>query len=338
LEALQLLGSSGNSSSQTSQNRPFLYSSARDSYLTIPVPSLDTTRYVKPRAFLQYLPLAKRLRIADTSIDTLADELMFKADLLDHHHEDFFFPIHMTRRSMSIGNDPNMDVCLRRLVHNPRFNCAQVSDKHACVHYDDLTDTYELLNYSANGTIVDSCLYGIDLDADKSLSNTCLDPFFSSSILGIAERTERLATMQPAESRYPLFGQNKQPCECRFIVRPSGPRQWEGPAQLKHGSHIQIGCLSFLFVVVNYEFVLDNESDKAPSPIRKIPRDNTNSKLARKQLKSDARVVDKKRESMLDELVRIKQELAGADLRGVPSESADTDSAKFNVNKKYLLF
>ena len=32
-------------------------------------------------------------------------------------------------------------------------------------------------------------------------------------------------------------------------------KYWEGPAILSHGSHLRFGCLDFIFVIVDYDFI-----------------------------------------------------------------------------------
>ncbi len=320
IEALQLLAFSG-PSNHSIENNSYLYNSAFDSYMTIKIPSLDRTS-AKPRALLQYIPLSKRARISEISLENLVDELLFKSSFAqdDDSQEEYFLPIYMTRRSISIGNDPKMDVCLKRLIQNTSFNCDQVSKKHASIYYDNLTDTYELLNYSENGTLVDNCLYGFDLEQKSECES-----FFSSKIIKF---DSVIAENKTNHTTSPFF-KKKIPCNCRFTAKPSSFRQWEGPAHLKHGSLVQIGCLSFLFIIVDYDFVLEK-----PSYAKK-----TGDKVAYKVGHLGSKHTDDKKTQALEELLKFKQEFDTNDVlneRSTP-DLLNNNENKFNVNKKQLL-
>lgn len=102
--------------------------------IKIKIPSLDKNDLVRPKAVLKY--------ISDTSQDL------------------FESPISLVRSSTTIGNSIKADVCLR----NDFVQCSHLSDKHATIFYDYLTNRFELLNYSDFGTQVDNCMLGFDLE------------------------------------------------------------------------------------------------------------------------------------------------------------------------------
>lgn len=69
-----------------------------------------------------------------------------------------------------------MDVCLDSSM------CQFVSDRHACIFYDEQTNHYELLNYSEYGTVVDNCLYGFNLDPSADLDDDCESDSFTGEV------------------------------------------------------------------------------------------------------------------------------------------------------------
>lgn len=125
--------------------------------------------------------------------------------------------------SLTIGSHSSMDVCLRGL--SP---CAAISSKHAVIYHDKQCNTFELLNYSEFGTMVDGCVYCFNIDEDVDFWGCC---------------------NSHATDVYP----DRHLCRCRAGIS-SISRKYrfiEGPALLKHGSLIVIGCVRFLFVVVD---------------------------------------------------------------------------------------
>ena len=118
-----------------------------------------------------------------------------------------------------------------------------MSKKHACIFYDALSDNYELLNYSEHGTTVDNCVYGFNLEDDRQ----CITFFGANSRIFANKKSEE----ENIETRAARSSSMQHQCDCRLISRPNRLNQWEGPAHLKHGSLIQIGCLNFIFIIVN---------------------------------------------------------------------------------------
>jgi hypothetical protein len=100
--------------------------------------------------------------------------------------------------------------------------CSHLSAKHATIFYDELSGTYELLNYSAHGTRVDSVLYSLDL-------------------AGVEARFPQQQSRSPAAAMAgPVAG---AACPCR----PGARAGCEGSALLRHGAILQFGCIQFLF-------------------------------------------------------------------------------------------
>eukprot|EP00058_Branchiostoma_floridae_P005242 XP_002590730.1 hypothetical protein BRAFLDRAFT_89536 [Branchiostoma floridae] len=174
-------------------------------------------------------------------------------------------PVQMCYRTLHIGTGGDMDVCL-----NHYGNCSFVSAKHACIFYDETTQHYELLNYSEHGTTVDNVLYSCDF-SDKQAAvapgNTIV-----SQVRSIICRRQQEKEEEKERKRMSASGSNQsKPCNCKAssssLIGGSGAG-WEGTALLHHGSYIKVGCLQFVFSIV------DHATRFAPSE-RKTPGKST---------------------------------------------------------------
>lgn len=65
--------------------------------------------------------------------------------------------VYMRYRNLKIGSGPGNDVQLNEIGR-----CANVSDNHAVIFYDDVTHSFELLNYSEFGSQVNGQLFSCD--------------------------------------------------------------------------------------------------------------------------------------------------------------------------------
>ena len=70
-----------------------------------------------------------------------------------------------------------------------------------------------------------------------------------------------------------LYLQTKKPCNCKVstssLIGGSGAG-WEGTALLHHGSYIKVGCLQFVFSIVDHATSLSNlERRKEPMSLLK---------------------------------------------------------------------
>ncbi len=129
-----------------------------------------------------------------------------------------------------------MDICLET------NKCDFISDKHACIYYDEQTNHYELLNYSEHGTVVDNCLYGFDLDLTNG----------DEEETALSDSENFSQTMSSKHRLHHVTGAVDCVCSADEV---SGQSSWEGSAILNHGSRIRFGCMEFLFIIVDYEFV-----------------------------------------------------------------------------------
>uniref|UniRef100_A0A673WAL7 PHD finger protein 12 n=1 Tax=Salmo trutta TaxID=8032 RepID=A0A673WAL7_SALTR len=153
--------------------------------------------------------------------------------------------INMSYRTLYIGAGADMDVCLTNYGH-----CNYVSGKHACIFYDGNTKHYELLNYSEHGTTVDNVLYSCDF-SEKSLPSPASG--LVSKVQGIVRKTG-LMPLGGVMSCQPQGGPRLS-CNCKAssssLIGGSGAG-WEGTALLHHGSYIKLGCMQFVFSIVEF--------------------------------------------------------------------------------------
>lgn len=82
----------------------------------------------------------------------------------------------MSYRSLTVGSGTGNDLNLDDYGY-----CNFVSQRHACIYYDDYARKYELINYSEHGTVVDSVLYSCDFGVKRILSETTPSNHHSSS-------------------------------------------------------------------------------------------------------------------------------------------------------------
>ena len=114
---------------------------------------------LRPKAF--FLVLTESiLRLKDLGYENL--NIISLAD----NNDLLFVPFNSNKDSFTIGISQEMDLVIdKQLLFNSKTRtkkCNYISDKHSCVNYDILTNTFELLNYSKYGTMVDNFLYGLD--------------------------------------------------------------------------------------------------------------------------------------------------------------------------------
>ncbi|KAK6296062.1 hypothetical protein J4Q44_G00337750 [Coregonus suidteri] len=196
--------------------------------------------------------------------------------------------INMSYRTLYIGAGADMDVCLTNYGH-----CNYVSGKHACIFYDGNTKHYELLNYSEHGTTVDNVLYSCDFSekASPSPANGLV-----SKVQGIVRRCKMREQEEGAEAGpgprtglMPSGGvMSSQPqggprlsCNCKAssssLIGGSGAG-WEGTALLHHGSYIKLGCMQFVFSIVEFASKQPKEEGSATAnttPAKTTPANTT---------------------------------------------------------------
>lgn len=166
-------------------------------------------------------------------------------------------PIPMSYRTLNIGTGADMDVCLSQYGH-----CNYISPKHAMVFYDETTRHYELLNYSEHGTTVDNVLYSCDF-SDKPATTPQPTKVVAAVRKIIGKNKQKVKEESKNEKKdekdRKTMSQRandiKKPCNCKgsssSLIGGSGAG-WEGTALLHHGSYIKVGCLQFVFSIVDH--------------------------------------------------------------------------------------
>jgi hypothetical protein len=314
-----------------------LYLYKENKFLSIRVPYLNRS-CVKPRALLLYLPQDTIKSMHEISPSELAERLILKT-LNQNQTEDkkTNFPVFMTRRYLLIGKDSETDMCLRKYNSNRnKIGCGLASSRHACIYYDDTTDSYELLNYSPYGTVVDNCLYGFDLQDEK------LDPDFPLIESNNSDFDDYDHENRSINNKYgPTIL-----CDCRLRKRHrrrlgGEEKLWEGAAVLKHGSIIGIGCLNFLFVIVNYDFVMNSKYDQNFISKANSSKNSSVSVRRKKQesnnqicLKMKNSSVNSKKKEILDQFLVLNND---DDVKMKSDDNSENPMANFNINKRQLL-
>lgn len=185
---------------------------------------------IKPRALL--LPIAreclmtdcKKIQIINDIVNSIVNDT--KTNCIDYKQ-----PFHMQYRFMTIGSASTMNVCLNEID-----KCEYVSEKHACIYFDEQSNHYELLNYSEYGTVVDNCKYGFNSNIDESDTDS--------------DDSGEIKPKSMSANNLKHFFKDK--CMCNNNNRDKeNLTYWEGPAILNHGTHLKFGCLNFLFIIAD---------------------------------------------------------------------------------------
>ncbi|XP_059143694.1 PHD finger protein 12-like [Physella acuta] len=162
--------------------------------------------------------------------------------------------IPMPYRSLSLGTGADMDVCLSQYGQ-----CNFISGHHATIFYDEMSRHFELLNYSEHGTTVDNVLFSCDF-SDKPATTPQLSPVISAVREMISKDGRRNGTKSSKHGEDKLRMSAKangrcSVCSCKAssssLIGGSGAG-WEGTALLHHGSYIKVGCLQFVFSIVDH--------------------------------------------------------------------------------------
>ena len=136
-------------------------------------------------------------------------------------------PTLMRYRTLNVGLGSQNDLDLSKYG-----TCNFVNSGHAIIYFDQYTQIYELINYSEHGTIVDNQVYTLN----------CRSP-----MKGLAKSNKAGLAQMSAKSE-------RQGCHCetsaaRMIAQNQG---CENSAVLRHGSYIRMGCLQFVFSILDY--------------------------------------------------------------------------------------
>ncbi|XP_065663634.1 PHD finger protein 12 isoform X2 [Hydra vulgaris] len=162
---------------------------------------------------------------------------------------------YMRYMTINLGQGADMDLCLS----NYGF-CNYVSGKHATIFFDKETQQFELLNYSEHGTIVDNVLYSCDFSEKLKLHITSSNAKIESKYQDFELKKKKPPLGRTTKGLGTEF--ITKSCNCRAsassLIGGSGAG-WEGTAVLHHGSYVKLGCLHFVFSIVECNnLVIDN--------------------------------------------------------------------------------
>lgn len=155
-------------------------------------------------------------------------------------------PFPLTYRTFKIGLGSTVDLDLSAYGH-----CNSISKFHASIFFDQYSRTFELLNYSEHGSVVDNLIYSGDVSIHPSAPK--MDP-----------RMKRMSSNAYKENEEKPCFCNSSPAELNF------EKGCEVSAVLHHGSYIRFGCLQFVFSVLTYE----REEDLKPETKMEVVQDD----------------------------------------------------------------
>ncbi|XP_038217535.1 PHD finger protein 12 [Zerene cesonia] len=119
--------------------------------------------------------------------------------------------------------------------------CQHVSGRHAVIFRDEVTNHFELINYSEWGSCVNGVMYACDLShySDEPAVNG------DGELAGLIKKTK---------PKFKLNGALTAPsgpaeCACGTGAPPSAA--WEGSALVPHGALLQFGCLRYVFSITD---------------------------------------------------------------------------------------
>ncbi|XP_031626083.1 PHD finger protein 12 [Contarinia nasturtii] len=153
----------------------------------------------------------------------------------------------MRYRNLKIGSGPGCDLQMKNA-----HNCVRLSLHHATIFYDEVTKSYELLNYSEHGTEVNGQIYSLDLTEHQELNENRLQDIngFYKNIRDIIDKKRGVNRIQYGLSKNARMAAPELPtCKCKAY--PPLEKGWEGSAILTHGSLIRFGCLAYVFSVID---------------------------------------------------------------------------------------
>lgn len=152
----------------------------------------------------------------------------------------------LTFRTFKIGLGSKVDLDLSTYAH-----CNCISELHATIFFDQYSRTFELLNYSEFGSVVDNLIYSGDVSIHPPASKT-------------DEKLKRMANNSYVKDAEHCFCA-KSPAENNL------EKGCEVAAVLHHGSYIRFGCMQFVFTVLNY----GNQEDSSVTETKKVEDSST---------------------------------------------------------------
>ncbi|XP_052752130.1 PHD finger protein 12 [Galleria mellonella] len=175
-------------------------------------------------------------------------------------------PIPMRLSVLWVGTDSSCDVRLEQPPHLSRRRCRGLSPRHALIFMDEVTQHFELINYSEWGTRVNGVLYTCDAthsehepehererDAEHDAEHDADEPREPDEAEARANAVRdivRHRMPRPFRVNGSLLGADEDCCGCGAAAAAAAAAgAWEGSALLSHGALLQFGCLLYVFSV-----------------------------------------------------------------------------------------
>ncbi|KAF5280728.1 hypothetical protein FQA39_LY18011 [Lamprigera yunnana] len=145
----------------------------------------------------------------------------------------------MYYRILSVGKGAANDIQLDNFGH-----CDYISPKHAVIFYDDVTQQYELLNYSCFGTHVNNVLYSNNetVKYSKKEEKKCLEEQVRTIVNKKRDKDNKSSPNDYIEHNA---------CLCTTSTVETVTEGWEGSAIVNHGALLRFGCINFVFSIIN---------------------------------------------------------------------------------------
>ncbi|KAK5638701.1 hypothetical protein RI129_012996 [Pyrocoelia pectoralis] len=152
----------------------------------------------------------------------------------------------MRYRILSIGRGATNDVQLDNFGH-----CNYISPKHAVVFFDEVTQQYELLNYSCYGTYVNNVFYSND-ETNKYVRKEEKKACLEEQVRAIVDKKRQICSTSSSEDIKMIADSVAQTeCSCISTNFETVTAGWEGSAVINHGTLLRFGCVSFVFSIVD---------------------------------------------------------------------------------------
>ncbi|TRY62510.1 hypothetical protein TCAL_04021 [Tigriopus californicus] len=186
-----------------------------------------------------FLALQRLKEILPTKVSNPEHEIQIRAALVPIHHSRT--PAYIRYRNFRIGFGSHNDLDLSSYGH-----CNYISDQHATIYFDQFTQIYEMINYSAHGLIADNSIYALDLGA-------CGGGSMKAKSAG------------QNENEFVMSAKNVEDpgcfCDTSIASMMSDQGGNENSAILHHGSYLRFGCLEFVFSVMNQPEIKSEQNE-----------------------------------------------------------------------------
>lgn len=143
----------------------------------------------------------------------------------------------ITKRTTKVGSAPACDIVLAG-------DCAAISGHHLTLIFDRLEQRFELLNYSPFGMEIDGVRYSMGQPSNSLDHHHHQGGSVDSKIRSfLSQGKPQLETTTKLTPSWPC-------AQCaQSNAKSAALAGFDGPAQLRNGSVIRVGCVKLLFVI-----------------------------------------------------------------------------------------